>query len=149
MAQRLTNPTSIHQDVGSIFSGRRIWCYRELWCRSQTRPGSGIAVAVELANSYSSDETPSLGTSMCLGCGPKKTKGKIITIIKKIGLHKEQISAFISSIPSPPNRDFMHSSFNLSNGRFPNLNENLSKVKRLTCILCNETAPSPECKCPV
>ena len=32
-----------------------------LWCR----PGS-----------YSSDCTPSLGTSICLGCGPKKQKNK-------------------------------------------------------------------------
>ena len=27
-------------------SGLRIWRRRELWCRSQTQPGSGIAVAV-------------------------------------------------------------------------------------------------------
>ena len=36
--------------------------------------GSGIDVAV--ANSYGSDLTPSLGTSMCHGYGPKKTKQK-------------------------------------------------------------------------
>ena len=32
-----------------------IWCCRELWCRSQTRLGSGVAVAVVQAGSYSSD----------------------------------------------------------------------------------------------
>ena len=34
--------------------------------------GSGIAVAMAWADS--SDLTPSLGTSTCLGCGPKKMK---------------------------------------------------------------------------
>ena len=38
--------------------------------------GSGIAVAVTEAGVYSSDSTLSLGTSVCLGCGPKKTKKK-------------------------------------------------------------------------
>ena len=41
----------------------RIW--RELWCRSQTQLGSGVAVAVVQAGGYSSDSTPSLGTSVC------------------------------------------------------------------------------------
>ena len=36
--------------------------------------GSGVAVAVTEAGSYSSDSTPSLGTSVCHGYGPKKTK---------------------------------------------------------------------------
>ena len=31
-------------------------------------------MAVTVAGSYSSDLTPNLGTSICLGCGPKKTK---------------------------------------------------------------------------
>ena len=34
--------------------------------------GSGIAVAVAWASSCSSDSTPSLGISICHGCGPKK-----------------------------------------------------------------------------
>ena len=45
----------------------------ELWCRVQTQLGSRIAVAVVQAGSYSLDSTPSLGTSICHGCGPKKT----------------------------------------------------------------------------
>ena len=35
-----------------------------------------VAVAVAQANSYSSDSTPSLGTSMCCGFGPKQAKNK-------------------------------------------------------------------------
>ena len=35
---------------------------------------SGIAVAVAEAGGYSSDGTPSLGTSTGRGCGPKKHK---------------------------------------------------------------------------
>ena len=38
--------------------------------------GSGIAVAVAVASIYSSDLTPSLGTSICHEYGPKKTKKK-------------------------------------------------------------------------
>ena len=38
--------------------------------------GSGIAVAVVLVGSYSSDSTPSLGTSLCHRCDPKKTEKK-------------------------------------------------------------------------
>ena len=54
-------------------SGLWIWCCCELWCRSETWLGSGVAVAVVYAGSCSSDLTPSLGTSMCRECGPKKT----------------------------------------------------------------------------
>ena len=56
----------------ALLSGLRIWLYRELWCRSQMGPGSGLAVPVVWAGSCSSDLTPSLGTSICCGCGPKK-----------------------------------------------------------------------------
>ena len=53
-------------------SGLRIWHCHELWCRSQTRLTSDVAVVVVYASSCSSDWTPSLGTSICHGCGPKK-----------------------------------------------------------------------------
>ena len=58
--------------------GLVIRCCHELWCRSQAEFGSGIAVAVASASSCSSDLIPSLGTSICRGCGSKKkkTKGK-------------------------------------------------------------------------
>ena len=36
--------------------------------------GFRVALAVAVAGSYSSDSVPSLGTSICRGCGPKKTK---------------------------------------------------------------------------
>ena len=35
-----------------------------------------MAVAVAVAGSCSSDLAPSLGTSICCGCGPKKKKKK-------------------------------------------------------------------------
>jgi len=38
--------------------------------------GFGIAVAVVEAGSYSSDLTPSLGTSICHGCERKKESKK-------------------------------------------------------------------------
>ena len=41
------------------------------------RLGSHVAVPVVLAGSCSSNLTPSLGTSMCHGCGPKKEKKKV------------------------------------------------------------------------
>ena len=75
----VTNPTSIHVDSGLIpgpLSGLRIRRYRELQCRSQTWLGSGIVMAVVQASSCSSNLTPSLETSMCHGCGPKKKKIK-------------------------------------------------------------------------
>ena len=43
------NPTRNHEVAGSIpglAQWLRIWHCRELWCRSQMRLGSGIAVAV-------------------------------------------------------------------------------------------------------
>ena len=45
-------------------------------CHEQMRFRSEVAVAVMKARGYSSSLTPSLGTSICLQCGPKKTKKK-------------------------------------------------------------------------
>ena len=58
----------------ALLSGLRIWWCRELWCWSQTRLGSGVAVAVVQAGSRSSNSTPNLGTSICRECSPKKQK---------------------------------------------------------------------------
>ena len=48
-----------------LLSGLRIQPCHDLWCRSQTRLGYGVAVAVTYASGYSSDWTSSLGTSTC------------------------------------------------------------------------------------
>ena len=37
---------------------------------------SGVAAAVAWASGYKSDSTPSLGTSICHGCSPKKRRKK-------------------------------------------------------------------------
>ena len=79
MAQwKQINLTSIHEDAGSSLAslgGLRIQCCPELWCRSQARLRFHVAVAVMQAGSFSSEVTPSLGTSTC-ECGPKKQKKK-------------------------------------------------------------------------
>ena len=45
---------------------------------------SGMAVAVAYASSYSSNLTPSLGTSICQGCSPKKTPPKKVLDCLKV-----------------------------------------------------------------
>ena len=67
---------SLRTQIQSLvsLSGLRNWCCCELGCRSQTQFASGIAVAVVWAGGYSSNLTPSLGSSIRYGCSPKKTK---------------------------------------------------------------------------
>ena len=65
----------------ALLGGLRIQRCRELWCRLQMQLGSDVAVAMVQAGSYSSNWTLSLGTSICCGYGPEKTK--INTKIKK------------------------------------------------------------------
>ena len=77
VAQWLTNLTITHENMGLIpglAQGLRIWHCCELWCRSQRRLISWVAVAVAKASSCSSNLTPSLGTSICHRRGPKKKK---------------------------------------------------------------------------
>ena len=54
-----------------------------VWCTLKSWLGSGVAMAQVLAGNYSSDSTPSLGTSICHGCGPKETKKIHKTTTKK------------------------------------------------------------------
>ena len=61
------------QSLASL-SELRIRHYRELWCRSQMGLRCGTAVAVAKASRCSSSWTPSLGTSICCGHGPRKDK---------------------------------------------------------------------------
>ena len=70
-------------------SGLRIQrCYK-LQCRSQTWLGSGVAVAVVWASSYRSHSTPSLGTSICRRCGPKRKKqNKQTNKVRLLGLRR-------------------------------------------------------------
>ena len=72
-----TNPTGNHEVACSI-PGLPQRCCRELWCPLKSWLGShvAVAVAVAVAGSGSSDLTPSLGTSICCRCGPKKAKKK-------------------------------------------------------------------------
>ena len=55
-------------------SGLRIPRCHKLWCRSQTWHGFGVVVAVAVARLAAAAPTPSLGTSICHRCNPKKEK---------------------------------------------------------------------------
>ena len=74
----------------ALLRGLRIRRYHELLRRSQTRLGSGVAVAVAKA---SSNSTPSLGTSMCRESGPKKNMEHVFPLsfafFKKTNLNNE------------------------------------------------------------
>ena len=69
---------SLRQRVPSLasFQGERIRRGRELWCGSQTRLGSPVALAVLEAGSSGPDPPPSLGTFICHGGSPQKTEDK-------------------------------------------------------------------------
>jgi len=58
------------------------------------RLGSSVAVAVVQAGSCSSDSTPSLGTSICCGCGPEKKKKK-----PGVALHQFLLRRFNEQLP--------------------------------------------------
>ena len=103
MAQWLTNLTSMRMQVRSLdsLSGLRIRRCRELWCRSQPWLGSCIAVALVEAGSCNSDLTPSLGTSRCCRCGPKRKRRKEKLFIENPQLEMSlPSSAWASALPA-------------------------------------------------
>ena len=52
--------------------------------------GSCVAVAVVQAGNYSLDSTPSLGTSICCGCGPEKHTNKQVSKVVQRGQRKRK-----------------------------------------------------------
>ena len=71
-----TNLTSIHENAGSGSGNCHEW-----WCRLQMWLRSHIAAAVAWAGSCSSISTPSLGISICRGCGLEKKKKRSGTVL--------------------------------------------------------------------
>ena len=73
-----TQLVSMRMRVPSLASISRsgIWHCCALWCRFQIWLRTLVAVAVVWASSSNSNLTSRLGTSICRGCGPKKTKKK-------------------------------------------------------------------------
>ena len=69
----INNLTSIHKDTGSITSLAQ-WLRVQDCCELWYRLRSCVAVAVVQVDSYSTDWTPSLWTSICWGYSPKKKK---------------------------------------------------------------------------
>ena len=72
--QKLTQLVSMRTQVRSLasISGSGIRHCGELWCRSQTGTDPTLLWLWWRPGSYSSDSTPSLGTSICHTCSPSK-----------------------------------------------------------------------------
>ena len=75
------NSASIREDAGLIPDLAQ-WVkgltLPELWCRSQTWLRSGVAMAMTLASSCSSDLTSTLGLPYAVGAALKRPKKKKI-----------------------------------------------------------------------
>ena len=64
----------------------------QIWLGSRVNTAVAVAVAVAVADSCSSDLIPSLGTSICHECGPKKRKKKR----KEEGRRKEKKERYLT-----------------------------------------------------
>ena len=69
-----TCQVSMMMQVQFLASLSGLKCCQGLQPRSQMQLGSGITVALVQPRSCGSDSTPSLGTSICHGCSPKKSQ---------------------------------------------------------------------------
>ena len=106
--QKQTQLGSMRMRVRSLasLSGLRIHHCCELWCRSQMQLRSRVAVAVVQAGSCSSDSTPSLGTSICCRCGPKKAKSKSkMCFSRKVADNQSPWKQGFASSPAIQERD--------------------------------------------
>ena len=96
----VTNPTDINENAGwipGLACELSIWYCHELCCGSKMWLRSRVAVAVVSAGSYSSDSTPSLGTSIYCGCSPKKTKRKSVPFLGNFIGRRERGSRQLSA----------------------------------------------------
>ena len=78
-AQQLTNRTRTPEDpdlIPDLTPWVGVQRCGELWCRLQMQLRSPVALVMAVPGRCSSDLTPSLGTSICLQCDPKKQKKK-------------------------------------------------------------------------
>ena len=90
---RLVSIRTLVQSL-AFLSGLRIWHCRDLQCRLQTWLGLPIAMAVAEAESYSSNSTPSLGTSICPKKNPNQNKTRKKKPCKKIGIFGESFKHY-------------------------------------------------------
>ena len=80
-------------------SGLRIWHCHELWCKSQKVARMWCCSGYGVGSWLGAYLTPSLGTSMCCRCNPKKEKKNLILLWWKL-IYIEVLykMSFLSSI---------------------------------------------------